>query len=136
MGLIACDGGDTLDEIEDALRLSAFLSEHRVNDLRGLGFREAPLMQEFAAVLVGAVGGRALEKRYALSQRVRKAPKFYLIGVVGILMGLFAGLISLTAVHGGDDRHALSFGIMAILLLGVGAVSIWRWLAVTADTDA
>ncbi|GAB2982865.1 hypothetical protein [Nocardioides montaniterrae] len=95
-----------------------------------------PIVAAVVAVLVGAIGGRALERRYALSRRVRQAPKFYLIGVLGLVMGLFAGLIALTAAHNGDDRHTLSFGIMAVLLLVVGAVAIWRWLVVTADRDA
>ena len=54
LGLVARDCGDALHEVEDALGLAAFLSQDGLDDLRRLGFGEAALAQEVAAVLVGA----------------------------------------------------------------------------------
>ena len=45
---------DALDEVEDACRRTAFLSEHGLDDLRRLALREAALAQELGPVLVGA----------------------------------------------------------------------------------
>ncbi len=54
VGLVACEGGDALHEIEDALGLAPFLSQHGLDDLRGLSLGEAALAQELAAVVIGA----------------------------------------------------------------------------------
>ena len=40
MGLVACDGGDALHKIENALGRATFLPQDRVDDLAGLGLRE------------------------------------------------------------------------------------------------
>jgi hypothetical protein len=46
MDFIPGDGGDALNEIEDALRLAAFLDQDRVDDLRRLGFGKAAPAQD------------------------------------------------------------------------------------------
>ncbi len=48
--LVAGDGGDALDEIEDALGRSTFLDQHRVDDFAALGLREAAAVQENIAI--------------------------------------------------------------------------------------
>ena len=52
MRLVARDGSDALHEIEDGLRRTAFLRQHPVDDLAGLGLGEAPPTQEVGAVFV------------------------------------------------------------------------------------
>ncbi len=54
MGLVACDGGDALHKIENALGRATFLRQDRVDDLAGLGLREATAAQEVGTILVGA----------------------------------------------------------------------------------
>src|SRR5271155_2395066 len=45
MGLVPCNGGDALHEVEDALGLAALLGKHRVNDLGRFRLAEAALAQ-------------------------------------------------------------------------------------------
>ena len=52
MCLVARDRRDALHEVEDALRLAAFLGQYGLDDLRRLGFREAALAQELGAIVV------------------------------------------------------------------------------------
>ena len=47
MRLVARDGGDALDEIEDGLGRTAFLGQHRVDNLAALGLGEAAPAQAF-----------------------------------------------------------------------------------------
>ncbi len=54
MGLLARDGGDALNEIEDALGRTSFFGQHGFDDPVGLGLREAATAEEVGAVLVGA----------------------------------------------------------------------------------
>ena len=42
VGLLAGDGGDARDEVEDRFRRSAFLGQDGLDDLAGLGLREPP----------------------------------------------------------------------------------------------
>ena len=54
MGLVAGDGGDALDEVENALGLAAFFVQHPLQDFGGLGLAEPALAQEVGSVFVGA----------------------------------------------------------------------------------
>lgn len=57
MRLAAGDSGDALNEVEDAGGRAAFFGEDGLDDGRRLGFREAALPQEIAAVFVGPGDG-------------------------------------------------------------------------------
>jgi hypothetical protein len=52
--LAAGQRGDPLHEIEDRFGRTAFLGEHRLDDLAGFGFREAAMAKEVAAFVIGA----------------------------------------------------------------------------------
>ncbi len=71
MRLVARDGGDALNEIEDALRRTAFLGQHRVDDLAGFGFGEAATAQEVAAILVAARHDPLARRLDAVDERQR-----------------------------------------------------------------
>ena len=52
MGFVARNRRDALYEVEDALRLAAFLSEDRFDDLGRLRLAEPAFAQEFDPILV------------------------------------------------------------------------------------
>ena len=54
VGLVAGNGRDALYKVEDALRLSAFFSEHHLDDLGCFRLAEAALAQELGSFLVRA----------------------------------------------------------------------------------
>lgn len=62
MRLGAGDGGDALDEVEDAFRLPSFLGEHGFDNGRGLGLGEPALPQEFGAIGIGASHNRSTHR--------------------------------------------------------------------------
>lgn len=66
------DCGDALNEVEDAPGRAAFLGEHGLDDLGRLGLREAALLQEFGAVLVGARDDLLPCRADALDERRRR----------------------------------------------------------------
>lgn len=52
VGLRPCERGYALHEIINGFRRPAFLGEHRLDDLRGFGLREAAPAQERLAIFV------------------------------------------------------------------------------------
>ena len=69
MRLVAGNGGDALHEIEDRLGRPAFLGQHGVDDLAGLGLRKAAAAQEVGTVLIGACHDSLAGCLYAVYER-------------------------------------------------------------------
>src|SRR4029450_13703232 len=72
MGFVARNRRDALYEVEDALRLAAFLSEYRFDDLGRLRLAEPTFAQEFGPVVVGARNDALARGLDAVDERHRR----------------------------------------------------------------